>query len=257
MIKIKQLFENGNRKILSIYFTAGYPALDSTVTIMKALQQSGADMIELGMPYSDPLADGPVIQSSSAQALANGMTIEVLFEQLKGFRNHISIPVVLMGYLNPVLQYGFAEFCADAVGAGIDGLIIPDLPAHEYKKNYRHIVTKHRLAFTFLVTPETVEERVRELDELGSGFIYAVTSSSITGTAKNFNEVERYLLKLKSYNLKNPVVAGFGISNKTTIDQLSRHCAGVIIGSSYIKALMKEKTVEIATASFFDDLLSS
>jgi tryptophan synthase alpha chain len=254
MKRIKQLFEDQNRKILSIYFTAGYPSLNSTITIMNELQQSGVDMIEVGMPYSDPLADGPVIQSSSANAIANGMTIEVLFEQLKGFRNNITIPVILMGYLNPVLQYGFDKFCADAATTGIDGVIIPDLPLLEYKKNYHHITAKHGLAFVFLVTPETSEERIKKLDELGSGFIYAVTSSSVTGSPKNFTEVESYLSKLKSYKLRNPVLAGFGVSNKTTIDQLGKHCAGVIIGSSYIKALIKEKNVEAATANFFNEL---
>src|SRR5215207_8375260 len=216
MTKLENLFTKRERKILNIYCTAGYPQLNSTIEVMKALQQNGTDIIELGMPYSDPLADGPVIQQSSSVALANGMTIKKLFEQLKNFRKEISIPVILMGYMNPVLQYGFEEFCADASSVGIDGLILPDLPQYEFETEYGAIIKKYGLDFIFLVTPETSEARIKKLDELSTGFLYAVSSSSITGSDKDFSAVESYLQKLKTMNLKNPVLVGFGIKDKAT-----------------------------------------
>ncbi len=190
MSRISQMFDRKKEKVLSIYFTAGFPHLDSTLEVMKSLQESGADMIELGIPYSDPLADGPVIQQSSMAALKNGMTIKKLFEQIKDFRKEISIPVLLMGYMNPVLQYRFEKFCADAADAGIDGLILPDLPEYEYENEYGAIIKKYGLDFVFLVTPETSEQRVRKLDELSSGFLYAVSSSSTTGSNKDLVSVE-------------------------------------------------------------------
>src|SRR6187397_400906 len=202
MSRIKNLFQKKRQQVLNVYCTAGYPQLDSTLEIMKALQENGADIIELGMPYSDPLADGPVIQQSSSIALANGMTIKKLFEQLKDFRKNISVPVVLMGYMNPVLQYGFEKFCADAAAVGVDGLILPDLPEHEFETEYGTAIKKHGLDFIFLVTPETSEERVKKLDELSTGFLYAVSSSSTTGNKKDFTEVEKYLQHLKNMNLK-------------------------------------------------------
>src|SRR3989337_2768376 len=189
MSRVAELFKRKNKRILNIYCTAGYPRLDSTLKIMKALQDNGADIIELGMPYSDPLADGPVIQASSTIAIANGMTVKKLFEQLKGFRESIqqadsgglTIPVILMGYMNPVLQYGFEKFCADAAAVGIDALILPDLPEYEFETEYGAIIKKYGLDFIFLVTPETSEERIKKLDELSTGFLYAVSSSSTTG----------------------------------------------------------------------------
>ena len=213
------MFKKKNERILNVYCTAGYPRLDSTVPVMKALQQNGADIIELGMPYSDPLADGPVIQASSTVALANGMTIKKLFEQLKDFRKNISIPVILMGYMNPVLQYGFEKFCADAAAAGIDGLILPDLPEYEFETEYGDIIKKHGLDFIFLVTPETSDERIKKLDELSTGFLYAVSSSSTTGSDKNMTAVTGYLQKLKSLQLRNSILVGFGIKDKQTFDE--------------------------------------
>ena len=198
MSRIQQLFSEKGSRLLNVYCTAGYPALDSTLPVMKALQSNGADMIELGMPYSDPLADGPVIQASSSQALANGMTITKLFEQLKEMRKDITVPVILMGYMNPVLQYGFEKFCAVAKAVGIDGLILPDLPVYEYETEYRDVIKKYELDFIFLVTPETSNERVKQLDELSSGFLYAVSSSSTTGKDKNMVDVLAYLQRLKS-----------------------------------------------------------
>lgn len=249
MSRIKKLFEKKRNRILNVYCTAGYPQLNSAIEVMKSLQANGVDIIELGIPYSDPLADGPVIQASSAKALQNGMTISKLFEQLNGFREKIHLPVILMGYLNPLLQYGFEKFCAKAAEIKIDGLIIPDIPMFEYENEYKPIVQKYNLDFIFLVTPETSEERIKKLDELSSGFLYAVTSSSITGSDKDFSSVETYLLRLKKMNLKNPVLVGFGIKDKVTFNAACKYADGAIIGSAYIKAL-ENGNVEDATKKF-------
>lgn len=257
MSRISDLFKQKNDRVLNVYCTAGYPTLESTLPVMKALQQSGADLIELGMPYSDPLADGPIIQASSAKALQNGMTITKLFEQLKDFRKDISVPVVLMGYLNPLLQYGFEKFCSKAAEVGIDGLIIPDIPMFEYENEYAAVIKKHGLDFIFLVTPETSEERIKKLDELSSGFLYAVSSSSITGSDKDFSSVERYLQRLKEMKLKNPILVGFGIKDKATFDTASRYANGAIIGSAYIKAIETSSDVEGATKEFLNSVLKS
>jgi tryptophan synthase alpha chain len=255
MSRLSEAFKSG-KKILNIYCTAGYPKLDSTLPVMKALQDSGADIIELGMPYSDPLADGETIQKSSAIALANGMTMHVLFEQLTDMRQQISIPVVLMGYMNPVLQYGFEQFCADAAKAGIDGLILPDLPQHEFEKTYKAIIEKYNLNFVFLVTPETSEERVKKLDDLSSGFLYAVSSSSTTGGEKDFNEVELYLRRLQGYGLKNPVLVGFGIKDHKTFNEACKYAQGAIIGSAYIKIIQHAQSPEAITRSFVQSILN-
>ena len=254
MDRIKNLFQKKKQQVLNVYCTAGYPQLNSTLEVMKALQENVADIIELGMPYSDPLADGPVIQQSSSIALANGMTIKKLFEQLKEFRKNISIPVVLMGYMNPVLQYGFEKFCADAAAVGIDGLILPDLPEHEFETEYGPIIKKHGLDFIFLVTPETSEERVKKLDELSTGFLYAVSSSSTTGSDKNMTDVKSYLQKLKSLNLSNPVLVGFGIKDKATFETACANANGAIIGTAYIKALAEPGNVADITRKFLDTI---
>jgi tryptophan synthase alpha chain len=256
MSRITELFERKGERVLNVYCTAGYPELDSTIAVMKALQNNGADLIELGMPYSDPLADGPVIQASSAKALQNGMTISKLFEQLDGFRKEINVPVVLMGYLNPLLQYGFEKFCAKAAEVGVDGLIIPDIPMFEYETEYAAIIKKYGLDFIFLVTPETSEERIKKLDNLSSGFLYAVSSSSITGSDKDFSPVETYLQRLKDIGLKNPTLVGFGIMDKATFDMASRYANGAIIGSAYIKALEGKDDVESATKEFLNGVLN-
>ena len=244
MTRIAELFKRKNKGIINIYCTAGYPRLESTLKVMTALQESGADMIELGMPYSDPLADGPVIQRSSTIALKNGMTIKALFEQIKDLRESPSfggvgetIPVLLMGYMNPVLQYGFEKFCEDAAAAGIDGLILPDLPEYEFETEYGPIIKKHGLDFIFLVTPETSDERIRKLDELSSGFLYAVSSSSTTGSDKNMTQVDSYLQKLESLHLRNLILVGFGIKDRATFNAACKHANGAIIGSAFIKAL--------------------
>ena len=249
-------------KVLNVYCTAGYPQLNSTLTVMKALQDNGADLIELGMPYSDPLADGPVIQASGSNALENGMTIAVLFQQLKDFRadanqGGIQVPVILMGYMNPVLQHGFEQFCADAAAVGIDGLILPDLPQHEFETEYGAIIKKYGLDFIFLVTPETSVDRVRKLDALSTGFLYAVSSSSTTGNEKDFDAVEKYLQRLQSLQLKNPILVGFGIKDKSTFEAACKYSNGAIIGSAYIKALENADDIPLATKEFLDTILSS
>lgn len=257
MRRIKQLFEKKNKNVLNVYCTAGYPQLNSTVEVMAALQENGVDLIELGMPYSDPLADGPVIQASGLTALHNGMTIVKLFEQLDGFREKISVPVVLMGYLNPILQYGFDAFCAQAAKHGIDGLIIPDIPMHEYESHYKEIINRWGLDFIFLVTPETSEERIRKLDALSSGFLYAVSSSSITGSDKQFAPVELYLQRLERLNLSNPVLVGFGIRDRKTFDSACRYAAGAIIGTAYIRSLDGEGSIAERTKKFLRSITDS
>lgn len=252
MSRLKNLFEKKETRILNVYCTAGYPQLDSTIEVMMALEQNGADIIELGMPYSDPLADGPVIQQSSSVALANGMTIKKLFEQLRDLRKKIAVPVILMGYMNPVLQYGFEKFCADAATVGIDGLILPDLPEHEFETEYGAIIKKYGLDFIFLVTPETSEPRIKKLDELSTGFLYAVSSSSTTGADKNMTDVRGYLQKLKALGLRNPVLVGFGIRDKKTFDAACADANGAIIGTAYIKALAEPGNIADITRKFLD-----
>ncbi|MFY7795054.1 MAG: tryptophan synthase subunit alpha [Chitinophagaceae bacterium] len=256
MSRLHELFKHKSSRILNVYCTAGFPQADSTLPVMKALQDAGADIIELGMPYSDPLADGPVIQHSSGIALQNGMTIAKLFADLKEFRRDISIPVILMGYLNPVLQYGFERFCRDAEAAGVDGLILPDLPEYEYETIYGPMMKAHGLDMIFLVTPETSEERVRRLDELSSGFLYAVSSSSTTGSGKKMDSVEEYLMRLKGYGLQNPVLVGFGIRDRETFDTACRHANGAIIGTAYIQQLKHSDEVEMATRDFLGSILT-
>jgi len=249
------LFQEKKERVLNVYCTAGYPELNSTLKVMKALEENGADLIELGMPYSDPLADGEVIQASSSKALHNGMTIHVLFEQLENFRSEIKIPVILMGYMNPVLQYGFENFCRDAAGVGIDGLILPDLPQYEFETEYGAIIKKYGLDFIFLITPETSEERVKKLDELSTGFLYAVSSSATTGGNTDFDTVEKYLQRLKSYKLNNPILVGFGIKDKQTFESACKYSSGAIIGSAFIKALENRNDIETTTKEFLNKVL--
>lgn len=253
--RIKDLFQRKDKNILNVYCTAGYPNLDSTRQVMKCLQDNGADLIELGIPYSDPLADGPVIQASGSKAIQNGMTVAKLFEQLKDFRNEISVPVVLMGYVNQVLQYGFERFCADAEKLGVDGLIFPDLPMYEFETMYGDIIRKHNLDFIFLVTPETSEERIKKLDSLSSGFLYAVSSSSTTGKDKNLGDQDAYFRRLQSLSLSNPVLVGFGIKDKQTFEKACSYANGAIIGTAYIKALENTDDVSKSTEQFLSAIL--
>ncbi|MDA3614900.1 tryptophan synthase subunit alpha [Polluticaenibacter yanchengensis] len=240
-MSLEQLFIDKPKNILSIYYTAGYPNLEDTVPMLEVLQKNGVDLIELGMPFSDPLADGPTIQNSSLEAINNGMTVKKLFEQLENFREKVTVPVILMGYMNTVLQYGFEAFCEDAASVGINGLILPDMPKYEFEKTYKAVIEKHGLKFIFLVTPETSVERVLELDKLSSGFIYAVSSSSTTGTDKDMDLVKNYLQKLNSLNLKNPVVVGFGIKDKESFNDASEYANGAIIGSAFVKQISSAK----------------
>lgn len=256
MCRLQELFIKKERKVLNVYCTAGFPALDSTLEVMTTLEQSGADIIELGMPYSDPLADGEVIQLSSAAALRNGMTIPVLFSQLKEMRKQVSIPVILMGYMNPVLQYGFERFCADAKSCGVDGLILPDLPEYEFESEYGNIIHQNGLDFIFLVTPETAPERIKKLDSLSSGFLYAVSSSSTTGSATNMGNVSDFLERLSTYNLKNPILVGFGIKDKESFEQACAHANGAIIGTAFIKAIGGKEDVAAATKAFISSVLN-
>lgn len=257
MNRIEKLFSFKTKKVLSIYFTAGFPRLNDTGVILNALQTHGTDMIEIGMPYSDPLADGPVIQHSSTIALQNGMNIKLLFDQLKDCRNSIEIPLILMGYLNPVLQYGIDKFCREAQQAGIDGIILPDLPMYEYENEYKSIFEKYNLDFIFLITPETSEDRIRKIDSLSAGFIYAVSSSSITGSNRNMSEQENYFKRIEAMHLKNPVIIGFGIKDKETFSQACRHASGAIIGTAYIKAIEGSVNIETDTKQFLNSILQA
>lgn len=255
MSRIKETFEKKNNRVLNVYCTAGFPLLDSTVDLMLALQENGADIIELGMPYSDPLADGEVIQASGSKALHNGMTIATLFDQLKDIRKVVHLPIILMGYMNPVLQYGFEKFCAQAASVGLDGLILPDLPEHEFETIYGALIKKYGLDFVFLVTPETSPQRVKKLDELSTGFLYAVSSSSTTGKEKDFDAVEKYLLRLQTMKLKNPVLVGFGIKDKQTFDAACKYANGAIIGTAFIRAIEDTSDLRLATKTFLHSVL--
>ena len=255
MNRIDELFKVKRRNIVSVYCTAGYPKKDSTLEVMRALQANGADMVELGMPYSDPLADGPVIQASSNTAIKNGMTIAGLFGQLKNFRKDIHLPVILMGYMNPVLQYGFEKFCKTASDAGIDGLILPDLPIFEFESEYGSIIRNYGLHLIFLVTPETSEERIKKIDQLSSGFLYAVSSSSTTGNEKDMDQQQGYFKKLLDMGLKNPVLIGFGIKDRKTFQTACKYANGAIIGTAYIKSLENSVEINHSTKEFLNGIL--
>lgn len=235
MNRIQQkLQEKG--KILSIYLTAGYPGLNDTVKIIENLEQSGVGMIEIGLPFSDPLADGPTIQESSTKALKNGMTSELLFDQLKDIRKSVSIPLLIMGYFNPIYQFGVEAFCKRCHEIGIDGLIIPDLPVDVYLETYQAIFQKYGLINIFLITPQTSEERIRFIDQVSNGFIYMVSSASVTGAKEGFGLTqEAYFERIHSLSLKNPQIVGFGISNSQTFQQATKMAKGAIIGSAFIK----------------------
>ena len=237
MNRIHEKLRDG-KKLLSIYFTAGYPALDDTVQIITALEKSGVDMIEIGLPFSDPLADGPTIQQSSTAALKNGMTTEILFEQLRDIRTQVSIPLIIMGYFNPMLQYGVEAFCQKCSEIGIDGLIVPDLPVDVYHEQYSTIFEKHGLLNVFLITPQTSDARIRYIDSVSKGFIYMVSSASVTGAKKGFGpEQHAYFDRIAQMELDNPQIVGFGIGNKETFEEATQKAKGAIIGSAFIKHL--------------------
>lgn len=241
MNRINKLFERKNKSVLSIYFTAGYPALNDTIDIAEALEKAGADFLEIGIPYSDPLADGPVIQNSSLRSIENGMTIKVLFEQLKELRKRVSIPVLLMGYFNPVLQYGVERFCAACAEVGVDGTIIPDLPMYEYEDLYQECFSRHKLSNVFLITPQTSDERIRHIDELTNGFIYLLSSASTTGKNLDLSsKTEEYFARIRNMNLKNPAMIGFGISDHASFSKASEYANGAIVGTAFVKLLAND-----------------
>lgn len=235
-----------NKKLLSIYFTAGFPKINDTVSIIENLEKSGVDFIEIGLPFSDPLANGPTIQASSAKALDNGMTTEVLFNQLKEIRKTVKIPLIIMGYFNPIMQYGVENFCKKCAEIGIDGLIIPDLPLDVYNENYKAIFEKYGLINVFLITPQTSLERIQFIDKISDGFIYMVSSASVTGSQNAFGKSQDdYFKRIADLNLKSPQIVGFGISNAETFKQATKYAKGAIIGSAFVKYLAENGTANI------------
>lgn len=243
MNRITHLFQHKKRPILSVYFTAGFPNLEDTVPTLRALQSEGVDLVEIGIPFSDPMADGVVIQHSSHVALQQGMSIRKLFQQLTDIRSEIHLPLVMMGYLNPIMQYGFENFCDACQKIGVDGMIIPDLPMSDFLAEYKSIAEGYGLKFIFLITPETSTERIREIDEHTDGFIYMVSSAAVTGTQNNFDSRIDYFNRINAMNLKNPRLIGFGVSNKSTLDAVNQYASGAIVGSAFIKAVQEKKDV--------------
>lgn len=253
MNRITHLFETKQSSILSVYFTAGYPALDDTANILKALQSGGIDMVEVGIPFSDPMADGPVIQAAATQALHNGMSLRLLFQQLKEVRDEIHIPLILMGYLNPVMQFGFEAFCQACVESGVSGMIIPDLPFADYMSDYKEIAGRYDLKVIMLITPETSDARIRLIDEHTSGFIYMVSSAATTGAQQSFDEQKQaYFRRINAMHLQNPRLVGFGISNKATFDAAAGNSRGAIIGSKFVQLLGESTPTEAV-----DELLNN
>ena len=245
MTRLNKLFESKKDNLLSIYFTAGYPELNTTLDIAEALEKAGVDFLEIGFPYSDPVADGPTIQRSSEKALENGMNLNQLFEELKDLRKRVSIPILLMGYVNPMVQYGIERFCKKAAEVGVDGVIVPDLPMYEYENLYSKHFIENGLSNIFLVTPQTSEERIRKIDGLTNSFIYLLSSSSITGkNLKVSNAIEDYYKRVKAMQLKNPAVIGFGISNNETFNKACEYARGAIVGSAFVKFLETENYSE-------------
>lgn len=255
MNRITNLFETKKDGILSVYFTAGYPELNDTVTILKELEAKGINMVEVGIPFSDPMADGPVIQEAATQALRNGMSLHRLFDQLKDIRKEVQIPVILMGYLNPIMQFGFKAFCKKCAEVGVDGMIIPDLPFADYMADYKAIADRYDLKMVMLITPETSEERVRLIDEHTSSFIYMVSSAATTGAQQSFDEQKQaYFHRIDSMGLRNPRLVGFGISNKATFEAATANSSGAIIGSKFIQLLKSEATAAGAIDKLLEGL---
>ena len=256
MNKITQLFnERGDRKLLSLYFCAGTPTLESTTDVIKTMQKRGIDMIEVGIPFSDPMADGPVIQDAATKALKNGMSLKILFNQLKSIKEEVSIPLILMGYLNPIMQYGIEAFCQSCVESGVSGVIIPDLPFKDYLDDIKPVADRYDLRIIMLITPETSEERIRFIDEHTEGFIYMVSSAATTGAQQSFDEQKQaYFQKINGMNLRNPRMIGFGISNKQTLESAQSNAAGAIIGSKFVQFLDEEKDANRALDRLFEAL---
>jgi tryptophan synthase alpha chain len=238
MNRINKLFNEKKDHILSVYYTAGFPSINDTVTVAKNLEAAGADMIEIGIPFSDPVADGPTIQESNKKALDNGMTLKVLFSQLAELRKEVSMPVILMGYINPIIQFGVEEFCKACKAVGIDGLILPDLPMLEFQNNYKTLFIQYGLKNVFLISPQTSDDRIKLIDDNSDSFIYMVSSAGTTGAKESFgDEAIQYFSRINKMGLKNPTLIGFGISNHHTYEQASTHGSGAIIGSAFIKAI--------------------
>ncbi len=255
MNRINQLFKQKKDSILSVYFTAGFPELDSTLDVIAELSRQGIDMIEIGIPFSDPMADGPLIQHSSQQALNNGMSLKLLFQQLEKVREITDVPLILMGYINPVMQFGFEAFCRQAKACGIDGFIIPDLPLAEYLKEFEPLAKKYELENILLISPETPEERIRMIDAHSRGFIYMVSSASTTGPQQSFDEAkEQYFGRVRAMKLKNPCLIGFGISNRATFDSACRYAAGAIVGSAFIRCQQACSDTEEAVSRLLEIL---
>jgi tryptophan synthase alpha chain len=255
MNRIKDIFKTKKSKLLNVYYTAGFPSLNDTVAIANYLQDAGADIIEIGIPFSDPVADGPTIQESNKIALDNGMNVKLLLSQVKEIRKTVSVPIILMGYLNPVMQYGVEKFANEAASAGVDGLIIPDMPMNEYRNEFKKIFEAAGLCNTFLISPTTSEERIRKIDDISDGFIYAVSSSSTTGAKGEFTmEQKSYFEKIKKFELNNPFLIGFGISNHTTFAEASSYGAGAIVGSAFISLLRESKDLKKDIAKFVKDI---
>jgi tryptophan synthase alpha chain len=251
MNRIDKLFATEKENILSVYFTAGYPRPDDTVPIITQLAEAGVDLIEVGIPFSDPMADGPVIQQSSAIALENGMTLRRLFEQLQDIRRRTDIPLIMMGYLNPIMQYGIENFCRDCARVGIDGMIVPDLPLADYLSDIKPVLDRYGLYCIMLITPETSEERIRLIDRSTSGFIYMVSTASTTGARESFDEKTLdYFRRIEGMKLRNPRMIGFGISNRTTFEAASKYAAGAIVGSEFIRTLGEANSIQEAISTF-------
>ena len=254
--KINQLFANSkDRKLLSLYFCAGCPTLEGTADVILTMQRRGIAMIEVGIPFSDPLADGPVIQGAATQALKNGMNLKTLFAQLAAIKDQVEIPLVLMGYLNPILHYGIEAFCKSCVESGVSGVIIPDLPFKDYQEVVKPIADKYDLRIIMLITPETSEERIRFIDDNTDGFVYMVSSAAITGAQKSFDDAKQeYFRRINAMNLRNPRMIGFGISNKQTLEAAQSNAAGAIIGSKFVTLLNESKNADEALDKLFDAL---
>ena len=255
MNRINSLFKTKPSGILSIYFCAGHPTLNSTCDIIRSLQQHGIDMIEVGIPFSDPMADGPVIQDAATQALRNGMSLRTLFSQLEDIRKNVTIPLMLMGYLNPILHFGFEEFCKEGVRVGIDGMIIPDLPFNDYLKDYKPIADSYDLRIIMLITPETSDERIRLIDSHTDGFIYMVSSAATTGAQREFDAAKQaYFSRINAMNLHNPRMIGFGISNRQTLEAAQQNAVGAIIGSKFVSLLQQNPSPADAIEQLFEAL---